>query len=232
MQTEPKLRDADGAIMAVEAQVNAFCFRCSRVELRLLKRRELWGRTIRFANTFNAAASSSTKARRAAVKRVQMETSRGIGTSELRGFVKRTRIVSALFLLALGNTASPSVVAADTGACSRAISTQAETAIDDVDNWQELFDHFRAFGRCDDGALAEAYSDRVASFLATKWASIGTLNRLVRRSSAFRVFVLRHVNSLMTPDQAQTISENAKNKCPNAARALCADLALSVNDSP
>lgn len=161
-----------------------------------------------------------------------MEALRGIGVTESRAFVRRPLVAVRVCLLSVAVAVAPTVAAADTIACGMNMATQAEAAIDSVDNWQKLFEHFHAYGRCDDGALAEAYSDRVAALLATQWASIRKLDRLVKGNAAFRIFVLRHVDSLMSPEQARTIAESAKRRCPKVAKALCADLALAVNDSP
>ena len=71
----------------------------------------------------------------------------------------------------------------------------------------------------------------MADLLATHWDGINEMNRLSKMSAPFRAFILRHVDSLMTPEQANAISKSVKTRCPPDAKSICADLALAVNDS-
>ncbi|MBF5041599.1 hypothetical protein FGE12_04310 [Aggregicoccus sp. 17bor-14] len=79
--------------------------------------------------------------------------------------------------------------------------------------------------RCDDGALAEGYSELVTSTLAQRWSQVAELARLARTDRAFLAFVLRHVDASASEDDLRRVAENARTACPKGvSRALCADL--------
>jgi len=116
-------------------------------------------------------------------------------------------------------------------ACYPESADAAQSRAENATDWQGLYATFVRFGICDDGAVAEAFSDHTADILAQKWESISTLDRLAKLHPRFRQFVLRHIDSLMTPDQARTIEQNARQHCPTEAEALCREIAKHARDA-
>jgi len=76
--------------------------------------------------------------------------------------------------------------------------------------WQELYRSYLRFRNCHDGALGEAYSEFVVYLLTEKWDQMGNLVALDKRNPSYGRFVLKHVDELMSPDQARHIESNAK----------------------
>ena len=105
--------------------------------------------------------------------------------------------------------------------CTSEQAKKAEAEADQLREWNAVYRSFVRFGHCDDGAIAEGYSDSVARLLANHWAQIQDLRKLITKSPEFSNFVLRHVDELMSPDEANLIEQNARLRCPANGKPLC-----------
>jgi hypothetical protein len=101
----------------------------------------------------------------------------------------------------------------------KAESAQRETA--QLDDWDAIYRAFKRFAACDDGLVAEQYSDSINHLLAYDWKDLGPFLRLTAADPNFEDFVIRHVNETMTEDEAIRIVKNARSRCPAAAKRLC-----------
>jgi hypothetical protein len=120
-----------------------------------------------------------------------------------------------------GVLVAASASAAEGLRCTAHDSTRAEQSIDSLTSWRRVFRAYRDFHRCDDGAVAEGFSDRIALLLVDHWNSIDDLAALTRKAPDFERFVLKHVDTLMSPDQSRTLVEHARRQCPSRAKQLC-----------
>jgi len=105
--------------------------------------------------------------------------------------------------------------------CGRQEAIQAETEASSLQNWEEMFQSYKNFNHCDDGAIWEGYSDSIARLLSENWHSAGQLSHLVSQDRNFEGFILRHIDELMSPEQAEKIRRNADTDCPLHAKRLC-----------
>jgi len=128
------------------------------------------------------------------------------------------KIIMCISILAVMPHVGARAGARDT--CSREAAIAAETQATPK-TWADLYKSFRSFHQCDDGAVAEVFSDAVAILLADHWETIRDLNALVKAHPSFGKFVLRHTDVTMSLDQAQTLKGNARDKCPASTRQLC-----------
>jgi hypothetical protein len=128
--------------------------------------------------------------------------------------------------IALACLAAVNVMAAE-----RVCSPDAEKSLARVQTWMGLQDHFHRYGlgACDDGALSEAYSDRVDTLLKKKWKDVSTLAFLVKSDPEFLQFVLRHVDVTWEEGDAEKIAANARKQCPKSATALCAKIINAID---
>jgi hypothetical protein len=129
--------------------------------------------------------------------------------------------ISFLFALAV---CAPGVIAApaqNLRACTREQAKQAEQSIDSVTSWKEAYTFFNQYGHCDDGGIAEGISDKVAILLTKHWEKFDEFVKYSRRSSSFERFVLKHIDTLMSPHQAKVVVENVKTRCPSDAEKVC-----------
>jgi hypothetical protein len=110
--------------------------------------------------------------------------------------------------------------------CNAADAIAAQEESDALPNWEQLHRSFKRFGHCDDGAIGEGWSDTVVRLLTKEWSTLLALVQIVAKDREFERFVLKHVDELMSPDQARQIVANARTKCPRNARRLCRELEL------
>lgn len=110
--------------------------------------------------------------------------------------------------------------------CSRSDYRRAEaTIVTSARNWGDLARHRQAFVNCDDGALAEGYSDAVVTLLANRWSQFELFARLAVRHPAFRRWALRHIDASASTDDLAKVVRNSK-RCtgsPNAKH-LCREV--------
>jgi len=133
----------------------------------------------------------------------------------------RCSTITSTFALLLLFCDSGSVAAKTTPPCTRAQANKAEAEADQLKGWNAVYLSFLRYAPCDDGAIAEGYSDSVAKLLANHWAEFQDLRRLTLESPEFSNFVLSHIDELMSPDEAKLIEQNACLHCPAHGKALC-----------
>src|SRR5947208_10472842 len=115
----------------------------------------------------------------------------------------RSTLVSILLLVP--------VVCSANRPCTQQDAITAEEQASSIQNCAELHRSYERYAQCDDGAIGEGYSDSIARLLTEKWESFDELDRLGVQDRGFERFVLRHVDELMTPEQADKIRNNSKN---------------------
>lgn len=105
--------------------------------------------------------------------------------------------------------------------CSQADVIAADEDVGKLKSWAAVYRTFQLYRQCDDGGIAEGYSDAVAVLLTEHWPEVTTLAKLSQTNPEFERFVLLHVDSLMSPDQGRIIIDNARNHCPAGLKKLC-----------
>jgi hypothetical protein len=114
-------------------------------------------------------------------------------------------------------------------ACTQQEANQADTEIDFLKDWDHLHHWYQKFQQCDDGALAEGYSDAVAKLLADDWNHFTRLLSLTRSDKQFQQFVLKHIDETISAADARKIASNANSKCPTGGEVLCRLVARSAS---
>jgi hypothetical protein len=120
-------------------------------------------------------------------------------------------------------------LAAQRNPCTDEQAAQAEKQVDSLKTWDQVYRSFKKFAQCDDGAIAEGYSDAVGKLLANDWGHFPRLAKLARVDKDFERFVVRHVDESLTSHALKKISQNARSKCPANANRLCALLAAAAS---
>jgi hypothetical protein len=100
---------------------------------------------------------------------------------------------------------------------------------DPIRTWDALYKSFKSYRQCDDGAIAEGYSESVARILVDRWNTLPQLARLVRKDADFRSFVLKHVDATLDITDVQKIRKKAREECPAGLREICKDLGKQAN---
>jgi len=108
--------------------------------------------------------------------------------------------------------------------CTEAEIKEAQKEADQLSDWDSVYRSFKRFAHCDEGGIAEAYSDSVGRLLARDWKHVDVLLRLTS-DPAFEEFVIRHIDETMSEDEATLVINNARLHCPPGARRLCRSIA-------
>jgi hypothetical protein len=108
--------------------------------------------------------------------------------------------------------------------CTDSEALAAEQGTSRLKNWTDIYNSFRRFGHCDDGSIAEGYSDSVVRTLASRWHQLGTLDKLSSCDSEFRSFVLRHIDATTDDRDIKKLIANASKRCPAKAKTLCSEI--------
>jgi hypothetical protein len=106
-------------------------------------------------------------------------------------------------------------------ACTKEEAFTAEATILDISTWKELFESYKLYIHCDDGAIAAGYSDVVVRLLAFKWEELEKLIELIDTDTNFYTFVLHHIDATADQKDLERIIENCTNACPDNKHEFC-----------
>ena len=105
--------------------------------------------------------------------------------------------------------------------CTKAQAVAAENEASTLRSWTAVHGSFRSYAHCDDGAIAEGYSESVTLLLANRWNTLPSLAKLVADDPHFEKFVTHHINDSVPKERLTKITLNARRDCPKEHRALC-----------
>ena len=115
--------------------------------------------------------------------------------------------------------------------CAHAEGLHALDEADTIRSWDALHGSYSLYRQCDDGAIAEGYSESVARILVDHWTTLPQLERVAANDIEFRAFVMKHVDATLSTDDLAKIRKNAQAHCPKGLRAICNDLANHANSA-
>jgi hypothetical protein len=116
--------------------------------------------------------------------------------------------------------------------CSRAEERQALGEYEKLKTWADIFRSFERYSHCDDGAIAEGYSDKIVHLLAKDWKSFPELNRLTKKDPVFRSFIIRHIDETADTDDLRSAQQNARRQCPVESKTLCRAIERQIAQLP
>jgi len=135
--------------------------------------------------------------------------------------LQRAAIVVLLLMVVAARSSALPAQRQNREPCPVADASKAETDVATLRDWRAVYESFVRYGRCDDGAIAEGYSETVGRLLTKDWQHFGDLLQWTRRSKAFELFVVRHVDATIADETLREIARNAEVQCPSNARRLC-----------
>ena len=104
--------------------------------------------------------------------------------------------------------------------------------VDVVGSWPSLLKHHTTFASCDDGALAEGYSDAVVTMFAMRWDQFRVFVTLSRRHPAFRSWAIGHIDATAADDHLKKIALNAATCIDDVTtRSLCRTIEQAAADA-
>ena len=132
-------------------------------------------------------------------------------------------IIRSLVVVLFAVIAVP-VSAAET-TCSLSEQRWISNELPNVKSWASLYKSFRQYGpRCDDGFIAEGYTEAVVMLLAKRWSLLHELAAVAKRDPSFGQFVLRHIDASAATDDLFRIKEQAGTQCFLKHKAFCASI--------
>ncbi len=155
----------------------------------------------------------------------------GTNTSFIRG--ERIRRKIGRFLVALVGTLAVLVAAVAVAAeCPSELARSADNSVESVSDWASLYKAYMKFRACDDGSIAEGFSDRVATLLASKWATLPQLNDLITKDKTFKAFVLRHIDETADSTALRSIVAYIDGSgCPGVPKPVCMKIRARTEES-
>jgi hypothetical protein len=97
---------------------------------------------------------------------------------------------------------------------------QREVISTNSSDWKAFYRVFKRLAHCDDGAMAENFSENVVRLLAKDWKHIADSDSLIASDRIFRRFVLNHIDATTNPDDLRMIISNSRERCPATTRQL------------
>jgi hypothetical protein len=98
--------------------------------------------------------------------------------------------------------------------------------------WDAIHESFRKFTpQCDDGFIAEGYTDAIVVLLSHHWSSLPELVAISKRDSNFIKFVVRHINASADPDDLKQLLSQVANQCPPENKEICVRIHSATNSA-
>ncbi len=87
--------------------------------------------------------------------------------------------------------------------------------------WDEVFDSWEKFKHCDDGSIAEGFTESITKNLVKNWTEDGHLIRLIKNKPKFEKFILEHINEAVPYDRLSILGHMAEMRCQNSTLEFC-----------
>jgi hypothetical protein len=127
--------------------------------------------------------------------------------------------ITTMFLLAI--VVSCWHAEAKGATCTKKEAIQAENSVSMLDDWDGIYKTFKKFRHCDDGAIAEGFSEVVVRMFADRWSDMRAFVQLASSDKDFCVFVRRHIDATVARHDIEKIIKNCNNLCPESALSTC-----------
>lgn len=109
-------------------------------------------------------------------------------------------------------------------ACTTKEAAQAESQILNLKSWGAIYKHYKQFAKCDDGSIAEGYTESISKMLSNQWSELNNLENLIKKDEKFKEFVIKHINSTMDEVDRKKILNNAIKNCNTNLDKLCKNI--------
>jgi hypothetical protein len=113
--------------------------------------------------------------------------------------------------------------------CTREEAISAEDIAVRLTNWKETHSAFERFSHCDDGAIAEGFTDSIVHLLTKHWKTLHQAAAIERKDPAFRDFILRHINDTADSSDLKRVAHLARTQCPRRQNSLCAAILYAAS---
>jgi len=180
-------------------------------------------------NSLTAPAEASTKASHAAKNKKSVKKTNVVKVKRHKIHHKTHKTATKEILAAqsedLAEDPAFTKAAADMpGAQNQCSETRVIAAVKEsstLKSWQIIYDSYRKYQQCDDGAIAEGYSNSITGLMANYWDTLKDLKMFTETDKEFLKFVLRHIDASVDPEDVKKVSDNASQHCAADFSELC-----------
>ena len=117
-------------------------------------------------------------------------------------------------------------------ACTKADASAAEKSIDKVLTWPALSKAWRDYRHCDEGPVADQFTEALLRLMVGNWKTVEGLSNLMKGDAEFREFVVAHLKSPAAASDVDDVYSLAKASCPKGQEAFCIEIAAVVKAPP
>lgn len=107
--------------------------------------------------------------------------------------------------------------------CSKSEMASSQAGASAARDWDAMYDAYHRFSPCDEGGVAQAFTDSIAYLLASRWSELHDLEHFAEANRHFRAFVLKHIDATASEQDLRRILGHAKD-CPGYARPICREI--------
>jgi len=108
-------------------------------------------------------------------------------------------ITVILFLLVIALPASAKE-------CTTIEAFAAESVTGYIDSWREVYNAFKEFGHCDDGAIAEGFDEVISKLWAENWNSLPEMVKYMKKDNDFKKIVEKRIGSKVIPFESHGLA--------------------------
>ncbi|PYK37719.1 MAG: hypothetical protein DME49_10770 [Verrucomicrobia bacterium] len=112
--------------------------------------------------------------------------------------------------------------------CTTTEARKAEAVIARLDRWEDIYRSFKMYRQCDDGAVAEAFSNSIVRMCAVRWDQFDVLRVFASSDKDFYSFVLRHIDATAAKTDIERAIVNSTKNCPVGANNICSAIAQAA----
>jgi len=105
--------------------------------------------------------------------------------------------------------------------CTKEQAREIEANAAYFKTWDEVFDAWKDFKQCDDGAIAEGFTESITFILSTQWTEKGFLISLIDKHPNFEKFILEHINEAVPRERLNKLGHMAKMRCVDSTHDFC-----------
>lgn len=107
----------------------------------------------------------------------------------------------------------------------------AESVVDYLDSWKDIYKAFKEFGHCDDGAIAEGFDEAISVQWADQWKTLPEMIKYTKEDKEFKKFIYKRIGTETIPfDRWEKVIKKAKAHCPKIAREFCKEITKTENE--
>jgi hypothetical protein len=101
---------------------------------------------------------------------------------------------------------------------------EAESAAASIRSLGQLREAFYKYSHCDDGSVAEGFSEASTSIIASQWEDVRRIDAELGFDMRLREFLIRHIDATTPLDRLDEIKGLSGRSCPNGSEIFCADV--------